>query len=101
MFFLIYGGYLVTVKFKKKQTNSWAGLEFKPAFPYSKNLNGLPMSCPWEIHQWACTGSAPSSCPSVWPSEGTQLTAPLSALSPNSCVAVGKSLSFSVLFPQL
>lgn len=100
MFFLIYGGYLVTVKFKKKQTNSWAGLEFKPAFPYSKNLSGFPVSCPWEIHQGRYWISPPS-CPSVWPSEGTQLTAPLSALSLNSCVAVGKSLSFSVLFPQL
>lgn len=37
------------------------------------------------------------SCPSVWPSEGTQHTAPLSALPLSSCVAVSKSLSFACL----
>lgn len=41
----------------KTTTNRWAGLEFKPAFPYPKNLNGFPVSCAWETHQWACTGS--------------------------------------------
>ena len=81
---------------KKKQQVGRARVQ--TCLPIRKNLNGFAMSCPWETHWWDCTGSVLPSRPLVWPRAGTQLT---SALSVNSCVAVGKSLSFSVLFPQL
>ena len=83
---------------KKKKKKQVGRARVQTCLPIRKNLNGFTTSCPWEIHRWDCTGSVLPSCPSVWPRAGTQFT---SALSVNSCVAVGESLSFSVLFSQL